>query len=124
MVNEMLTVKEAVDLLNETMYLGGATHWFRDGGKRYTVGNGNKGITFVLSEKSVEPAYIAHVADTFENIHYGQGIGFWLDKGTLYVDPVWNYDDLDTALTVARQYNELAIYDNDEGEVIKVCYDL
>ena len=52
----------------------------------------------------------------------GHVFGTWLDKdtGKYYIDISTTYDSLDWALKIAKQRNELAIYDRVKGVVIPV----
>ena len=55
------------------------------------------------------------MGDAFKEDAY---IGFWQDKGILYLDVSVKIEDLETALKVAKLNNQLAIYDNKNKESI------
>ena len=58
--------------------------------------------------------------ERYQKIAHSKGayVGLWLDKGVLYVDISKNIMQLNTALSMAKVNEQLAIYDNAKGDSI------
>lgn len=52
----------------------------------------------------------------------GFGVGFWLDTNTgrIHLDTVWASDNLAVTLIIGREHGEIAIYDREAGEEIRL----
>ena len=108
----------------------------------YSVVVSNGGITFDLFKKS-EPSSgyvvatgkqpetiqekdftVAKLATEFNSISKdavkGDCFGAWLNEGLWYLEKSKIIDDLDQALSIARQNNQIAIYDVANNEEIKL----
>lgn len=106
-----ITLLEMSNAIASARANGGYSHWF-DGKVRntgYVVGNGTKGLKFETA--NIEPAYLAATAQRWAD-KGAEGIGFWIDNGTLYVDPIFHYPIYDgqTAMAQALTWGEQAIY--------------
>jgi len=98
--------------LCQTKLNGGYSLWF-DGTEReqgYVVGNGKLGLKWD-SLRPLEPADLIKTAQHFASNVKADGIGFWSDKGILYIDPIFHFQNLYEARIAGYQYGELAIYD-------------
>lgn len=86
----------------------------------FIVGNGNHG--YVLSVNETIEVYFHKVKEMHDfALRAGyDGYGIWKDGESVYIDPVLFIHNRDTALTLARNYGELAIYDYENKEVLYV----
>lgn len=110
------TPLEAAHALAETRASGGATIWQVPAGSRgrYIV---SLPLTLTLPLASATPR---KVADTWQaqlnraiaRAYLPHSFGLWLDGPTLHVDINTSTNDLVEALTLARDHDQLAIWDN------------
>ena len=66
--------------------------------------------------------WVAELQTTLEDIQNGDIIGIWTDKDTdkTWLDKSRYFDNLDTALFWAKQWNQLAIWDNANSKEIRL----
>lgn len=120
----MITFDIAQRLLQATDLGGGSTFLFdndllnpRSG---YSVANGTQGCKFT---KVPETAYVVALMEQFKRLGY-DGVGTWVDKGVLYVDPILWVADGQVALAYGALWNELAIYNHNTGLCITCTPDI
>lgn len=56
----------------------------------------------------------------FSTIYYQLNIGGWLDWTILYIDVSTSFSDLEEAFYIARQYKQIAIWDNIDWKEIRL----
>lgn len=66
--------------------------------------------------------WVAELQTTLEDIQNGDIIGIWTDKDTdkVWLDKSRYFDNLDTALFWAIQWNQIAIWDNANNKEIRL----
>ena len=64
--------------------------------------------------------WVATHETTLEQVPIGGLFGIWTDGDTYYFDSVEYHTDLQTALRVAKEHNQLAIWDNGHNEEIRL----
>jgi len=87
----------------------GGTVWL-DGDvdhSRYVVGDGRRGIRCDATLDNVRRWIVAACVD----VYAAEGVGFWINNGTLYVDPVRTYNTFRAAEIQAQRNREHAIWD-------------
>ena len=62
------------------------------------------------------------ILELFDACEQGQAPGAWMNRGNLYLDVSESYEDYETAMSVARSRNQLAIYDQIENVELAVQY--
>ena len=114
-----MTRQDIIKALDSTADDGGYT-WRPDGETgRYVVGNGN-GATVHFPFNLPTEDIVECVRQTFNRRRSSaEGLGLWLNNGTLYIDIVVFTDDLATALQTGRFYNQQAIFDSETQTVIE-----
>jgi hypothetical protein len=50
----------------------------------------------------------------------GAYVGLWVNDGKLYIDLSINFNDLQVALNIAREFKQIAIWDAVNGKEIKI----
>ena len=110
------TPLEAADALAETRASGGATIWQVPAGSRgrYIV---SLPLTITLPLASATPRDIADIWQAQLNraiarAYRPHSFGLWTDGPTLHVDVNTSTNDLVEAFTLARDRNQLALWDN------------
>lgn len=81
------------------------------------------GDSFTLAKLETNRGYwVAESETSLDNILSGDVIGIWTDKDTdkTWLDKSRYFDKLDTALFWAKQWNQLAIWDNANGMEIRL----
>lgn len=100
-----------------------------------------EGGTFWLGHETYKTGYVLALPDnelrvgesciglsTFEFYHHAcldldaDGLGWWFnaDENKLYIDSVIHVDTLDEAVTLGKEYNQLAVYCLDTDTVINL----
>lgn len=116
--NKTVNVVDAV--ISNLKYTDGATV---DVGDLYTKGKG-----YAVGVRSVATIPLSCISDIrtlvryYVNAYSAATLGFWRDTHTdvLYIDLINIFKDKDTALSVANQLNELAIYDFKNKKEIRI----
>ena len=110
------TPLEADHALTETRATGGATIWRVPAGSRgrYSV---SLPLTLTLPLASATPRDVsdiwqAQLNRAIASAYRPHSFGLWADGPTLHVDINTSTDDLVEAFTLARDHNQLAIWDN------------
>lgn len=98
---------------------GGGTVWFDSETEhaRYVVGDGRRGIRCDATLDNVRRWIVASVVHVF---HAAEGVGFWINDGTLYVDPVRTYETFRSAEIEGQRNGEKAIWDRELQEELTV----
>ena len=116
----------ASELLIRTRENGGAT-LLKNGElatRGYCTGIGQeykiKANERLLFENMATFAQLAECVELILANETCNAVGFWYNEGTLYIDAVMVFEDLDNALDLGRMNNELAIYDLNEQKEIKL----
>lgn len=93
-----------------------------DATARYIVGGACESLT--LNGREAQKELPKRLHDWSVNHPAGYSYGFWWDTHTnlLWVDAVNMTDDLGMALKIARDRNEIAIFDTVTNEEIRVTY--
>jgi len=109
----------AESLLQYTAAHGGCTFLFKFPSNPitgYVVGNGKLGGKFTQYPPS---AYIAQMMQHFARLGY-DGLGTWVDGGTLYIDPILHVSTESEAHLYATLWDEIAYYDCAKDESVTV----
>jgi hypothetical protein len=115
----------AVELLTRTRENGGAT-LLKNGDlatKGYATGVGQEYKIETAQGLKFTPGQLKDVAECVELILANEtcnSVGFWYNEGTLYIDAVLIFEDLEDALELGRIKNEIAIYDLNNQKEIKL----
>lgn len=68
-----------------------------------------------LTDKNI----LNFILDHYDKLTHPQAfLGGWVDKGKVYLDISYNFQDLDRALNAAARADQLGIYDIEKGETI------
>lgn len=119
----------ASDLIDGALTNGGATVWVSEVADHgFLVGLPGRGCTFTRDErhrdpKSVRRQAVAWVKGTGRTVEVAATWGSWIDAdtGTLYLDLCSHHAELTTALTVAENRGELAVWDVEHGREVRVA---
>ena len=106
-------------LLNESLTNGGCTYRFdKSDNGRYVVGGIYEVKVPISLDTSLESVVDLFVRYALTQLLDVDGIGTWVHEGVLYLDLIQTVDDLDEAIRLAKESNELAIFDSVDGVVI------
>src|SRR5260221_5980638 len=85
--------------------------------KGYAVSYDNE-TKIPVSKLSLE--LLQGILEYYQSISTGAYIGAWLDGETVYFDVTQITDDLNTAIKLGHHYKQLAIFDLNEKNVIRL----
>ena len=94
-------------------------HTFNKLPGRYIVSLPGEKVFDTAIDGAVDRATVA-VMEDMKHTGENMSVGLWMDNGLLYVDVSESYDNLSQAMTVAKERDQLAIYDQLEDKVITV----
>ena len=85
--------------------------------------------TFVMTEAGLESLmkvggyWVAFEETTLDDVAAGDVVGVWTDNltGKVWIDKSMYVEDLATAMTLGRTYNQKAIYDIVNSQVLTVA---
>ena len=120
METEVTKVQTEADLIvPQIIESGGGTVWrdIDESHARYVVGDGRRGIRCDASAENVRRWITVACVHTF---HGDEGVGFWIDNGTLYIDPIRSYETFRAAEIQAQRNGEKAIWDRELQREIAV----
>lgn len=86
--------------------------------RRYVVGGYRPSLMFPIG--TARPVIRAAIRRLMHDAAQAETLGYWEDRGTVYVDLGNTFNSLHMALHVAARRCELAIYDTQTGECIPV----
>lgn len=115
MKNKNITINQTI--INKINAKEDFSHSINDNSKRYIVGSKN-----LFMGKNPSLQYNLIYEDILELDKSFDVVGGWTDRKTnvYYVDYSKTFEDVFEALNVARQNNQIAIYDTLENKTIKL----
>ncbi len=115
-----ITKWQAKRVKDETAFNGGSTLTTTGSTARYVVGNGQAGI--VLSAGVFVSMLTPAVRDLLNtlNLDEADGLGTWIDKTQVFIDPINRIDDIEEAYNLAKARGERAFWDSRLGVVLNV----
>lgn len=97
---------------------GGLTHSFNgESPKRYVVAIDREQKLSFIEERCV-CGYVNRNQDLL--LKDGHFFGLWFSDGVWYADVSISTDDLEEALRIGKEYNQLAIWDNETSSSIEL----
>jgi hypothetical protein len=111
--------KTSIDIANELIQCtDGGTVWLHHeftSGYVVALPNHELRLSLSLLRKETIQYYVENL------IHLGaEGVGIWCDGGFAYIDSVLHFSTLSGALNAGKLYNQLAIFDIENQEVIEL----
>lgn len=103
------------DLRDRVHENGGFTVLYEpDSAGRFVIGMRG----FTVHSEDFKLRHIEQIAIVAAGTFGAHGFGAWISEGIVYLDVIQSDDNKDSALNLARRYNQLAIFDSVTGASI------